>query len=75
MGAEFVLSEIDKLRIAETWFAGDLNVGDQVELECGRGMRCCAVEVGGGEPPCLTFRVDPDLSRISFVIDALPPDA
>lgn len=37
--------------------------------------RWLAGEVGGGEPPCLTFRVDPDFVRVSFTIDALPPDA
>lgn len=69
-----LLSEADKIRIAEAWWAGNLNVGDRVELESGHGVTCCAVEVGGGEPPHLTFRADPDASsvRVSFVIDGLP---
>lgn len=74
--AQFMITmtDDDRQRIAELWWAGRLNVGDRVVLESGHEVTCCAVEVGGDEPPHLTFRADPDLSsvRISFVIAGVP---
>lgn len=64
-----LMTDLDKQRIAETWWAGALNIGDMVELESGKKLTCCAIEIGRGAPPHLTFRLMQGSGPIRVVID------
>lgn len=67
----FALTPADQQRIAETWWEGNLNVGDVIELENGVKATCCGVEVGGGHPPLLTFRLASGSPRVVITLDGI----